>query len=163
MSYALDNPALSCELLAVGEVVAIVPDGHPLATRPEISVHDIADEPLIGVDPTDPYGSICAQPFRIAGLDVRHSIRGRFAQTVVSLVRHGLGVALIDEFSVAEVYMPGLTRIRLKETVDISVYAVQKRGRVLSSFAENAIDNLRLELNAAVNGRPWEQAAVAAD
>ena len=159
MSYAIDNPALSCEPLAEGEVVAIVPDAHPLASRREISITDIADEPLIGVDPSDPYGEIVARPFINAGLNVRHSIRGRFAQTVVSLVRHGLGVALIDEFSVAEVYMPGLTRIRLRDTVKVTAYTAQKKGRVLSSFAEYAIDQLRIELNAAVAHRPWEATA----
>lgn len=163
MSYAIDNPALSCELLAMGEIVAIVPDAHPLASRREISVRDIAEEPLIGIDPSDPYGAITAEPFRRLGIQVRHSIRGRFAQSVVSLVRHGLGVALIDEFSVAEVYMPGLTRLRLTETVGLSAYAVQKKGRVLSSFAEFAIDQLRLELKAAVAGRPWEVKAPPAD
>ena len=44
----------------------------------------------------------------------------RFAQTVVSLVRHGLGVAIIDEFSVAGVYMPGLVRVPLADPVEIS-------------------------------------------
>jgi DNA-binding transcriptional LysR family regulator len=157
MSYTIENPALEFDLLAVGEVVAIVPDAHPLASRGVISVADIAAEPLIGVDPSDPYGEIVARPFRNAGHAVRHSIRGRFAQTVVSLVRHGLGVALIDEFSVAEVYMPGLTRLKLTDTVPIEVYAARKKGRVLSSFASYAIDQFRTELNAAVTDRPWER------
>lgn len=153
MSYALDNPALSCELLARGEVVAIVPAGHRLAGKGRIPVRDLAGEPLIGVDPTDPYGAITAEPFRRAGIEVRHTIRGRFAQTVVSLVRHGLGVALIDEFSVAEVYMPGLVRLRLEDPVEHSAYAVQKKGRVLSSFAEFTIEQLRRELIEAVAAR----------
>lgn len=157
MSYAVENPALDCHLLARGEVVAILPDAHPLAGRHEISVHDIAGEPLIGVDPSDPYGAIVARPLRQAGIEPRHAIRGRFAQTVVSLVRHGLGVALIDEFSVAEVYMPGLVRVRLTETVEVAAFAMQKRGRVLSSFAEHAIEALRVELTAAVRTRPWER------
>jgi DNA-binding transcriptional LysR family regulator len=161
MSYALDNPALECELLAAGELVAIVPDAHPLASRRAVSVSELAREPLIGVDPDDPYGAILARPFRNAGIEPPHAIRGRFAQTVVSLVRHGLGVAVIDEFSVAEVYMPGLTRLRLRETVELSAYAVKKKGRVLSSFAEYAIDQLRLELRAAVASRPWEKPAAA--
>ena len=156
MSYEVENPALECELLAEGEVVAIVPDSHPLASRGVISVADIAEESFIGVDPSDPYGAIVAKPMRDAGFNVRHSIRGRFAQTVVSLVRHGIGVALIDEFSVAEVYMPGLTRLKLRETSELSVFAVRKKGRVISSFADYAIDMLRLELQAAVTGRPWE-------
>ena len=139
-----------------GELVAVVPDGHPLAERASVSVRELAGEPLIGVSPDDPYGSILATPFREAGLEYRLSIRARFAQTVVSLVRHGLGVAVIDEFSVAGVYMPGLSRIRLEETTAISIHAVQKQGRSLSGYADFVRDRLRDELRKAVRSRPWE-------
>ena len=84
-------------------------------------------------------------------------MRGRFAQTVVSLVRHGLGVAIIDEFSVAELYMPGVVRLRLIEEAPITIYVVTKAGRVLSGFAEYAIRQLRRELERATESRPWEQ------
>ena len=107
MSYAFAHPSLDFTELEQGELVAVVPDGHALATRRSVSVKDLALEPLIGVSPDDPYGSILATPFRQAGLEYRLSIRARFAQTVVSLVRHGLGVAVIDEFSVAGVQHAG--------------------------------------------------------
>ena len=75
-----------------------------------LSVRDLAGHPFVGVDPSDPYGAILARPFADAGLPLHHTMRGRFAQTVISLVRHGLGVAVIDEVSVAEIYMPGIVR-----------------------------------------------------
>ena len=156
MSYAFDHPLLEFRELGEGQLVAVVPDGHPLATRREVSVHDLAAEPLVGVSPDDPYGAIIAQPFRAEGLDYRLSIRGRFAQTVVSLVRHGLGVAVIDEFSVAGVYMPGLTRIPLRETTPIRIFAISKRGHALSAYAAFAEGRLRAELRTAVRSRPWE-------
>lgn len=153
MSSAVQNPGIRSERLASGRVVAILPEGHRLADRDRISVHDLAQEPLVGVDPSDPYGRIVSRPFRDAGLEVRHSMRGRFAQTVVSLVRHGLGVALIDEFSVAEVYLPGVVRKALIEESTIEVFAVTKTDRVLSNFAEYSIGQFRRELHEA--GRSW--------
>jgi len=155
MSYPVDNPAIESEPVATGQLVAVVPEDHPLAAFETVSVHELAREPLIGVDPTDPYGAILLAPFEAAGLNPRQSMRGRFAQTVVSLVRHGLGVALIDEFSVAEVYMPGLVRIALEEDSSITAYACRKKGRVLSGFAEQAIADLRAELTGAVSRRDW--------
>lgn len=149
MSSPAQNPGVDSEELAKGKIVAILPDDHPLAQRPVLSVADLANEPLIGVDPADPYGAILAEPFRKAGIPLRHSMRGRFAQTVVSLVRHGLGVALIDEFSVAEVYMPGVTRRPLAEQVPITIYVVTKKGRTLTPFAEFAIRQFRKELGEA--------------
>jgi DNA-binding transcriptional LysR family regulator len=156
MSSAIDNAALTCTPLAEGRVVVILPEGHRLAAQATVSVHDLAAEAVIGVDPHDPYGEILARPFREAGIDLRHTMRGRFAQTIVSLVRHGLGVALIDEFSVAEVYMPGLVRRPLREGASITPYVVQKTGRHLSSFAEFTIDRFRRELSQATARTDWD-------
>lgn len=153
MSSAVHNPGIQSEKLAHGRVVAILPEGHALAERDVISVHDLAREPLIGIDPGDPYGRLVSRPFREAGIELRHSMRGRFAQTIVSLVRHGLGVALIDEFSVAEVYLPGVVRKPIVEETSIDIYAVTKKDRVLSNFAEYSIQQFRKELNEA--GKKW--------
>jgi DNA-binding transcriptional LysR family regulator len=155
MSSAVTNPSVESEKLAEGRLVVILPEGHPLAEHEEVSVHDLAKSQLIGVDPDDPYGALLTKPFQDAGLSVRHSMRGRFAQTVVSLVRHGLGVALIDQFSVAEVYMPGVVRRPLKEDGGIAIYVLRKKGRVLSGFAEMTIQGFRRELSSAVSEAPW--------
>lgn len=150
MSSAIENAALVSEPLVRGRLVAIVPEAHPLAARDAISVRDLAGHPFVGVDPSDPYGAILARPFADAGLPLHHTMRGRFAQTVISLVRHGLGVAVIDEFSVAEIYMPGIVRRPLVEQAGMTIYAVRKDGRELSSFAEFAVGRFRRELQAAV-------------
>jgi DNA-binding transcriptional LysR family regulator len=156
MSSPVANPAVENIPLAEGRLVAIVPEGNPLARQAVISVHDLVQHPFIGVDPDDPYGEILARPFREAGLTPHHAMRGRFAQTTVSLVRHGLGVAVIDEFSVAEVYMPGLVRRPLREKAAITAWAVQKRGRQLSGFAEYTIDRFRRELAQARSREIWD-------
>ncbi|MTH66255.1 LysR family transcriptional regulator [Paracoccus shanxieyensis] len=156
MSSPVGNPALTSEPLATGRLVVIVPDDHPLAAKAAISVHDLIHEDFIGVDPDDPYGAILARPFLEAGLTLRYAMRGRFAQTVVSLVRHGLGVALIDEFSVAELYMPGVTRRPLVEKAAITAWVVTRKGRPLSSFAEMTIERFRREMAAAVAREAWD-------
>ena len=81
-------------------------------------------------------------------------MRGRVAQTVVSLVRPGLGVAVIDEFSVAEVYMPGLVRRPLVEDTRVQIHVTRKKGRVLSGFAEYTIAQFRRELARAIEEGP---------
>ena len=149
MSSPVRNPGIENEVIAQGKIIAILPERHRLAGREEVSVRNLAGEPMIGVDPTDPYGAIVARPFRDAGLELRHSMRGRFAQTVMSLVRQGLGVALIDEFSVAETEIPGLVRRPLVEEVPITIYVAFKKGRSLSNFAEFGIRQFRKELGEA--------------
>ena len=149
MSSPVRNPGIESEEIAKGRIVAILPEGHPLAEQDTVSMHDLAREALVGIDPIDPYGAIVAEPFLKAGLPLVHSMRARFAQTVVSLVRHGLGVALIDEFSVAEVYLPGVVRRPLAETATVTIYIVTKKDRILSNFAEVTIQQFRKELSEA--------------
>ena len=158
MSSSIDNAALESLPLARGRLVAIVPDGHPLASQADVSVHDLVRYDFIGVDPDDRYGALLAQPFLTAGIVPRYTMRGRFAQTVVSLVRLGLGVAVIDEFSVAEVYMPGLTRLALREHSEVNAFVVTKKGRNLSGFAEFTVSAFRHQLATAMSGRSWDPA-----
>ena len=160
MSSPFPHPSLESRPLGIGELVVIVPEDHPLAAAGgPVSIRRVAEEQLIGVDASDPYGAITSEPFLRAGLTRRLSIRARFAQTVVSLVRHGLGVAVIDEFSVAGVYMPGMVRLALEERVEIPVFVTQKAGRTLSSFAEYTIARLRDELVHTINDQPWRAVA----
>lgn len=154
MSSSVANAAVENDKIADGRLVAIMPEGHALATQAEVSVHDLVQHPVIGLEPADPYGRLLARPFEQEGLTVQHAMRGRFAQTLVSFVRHGLGVAVIDEFSVAEVYMPGVIRRPLKEETQVGIYVVRKKGRVLSGFAEYAIAQFRRELSKAIEDGP---------
>ncbi|MBF9056179.1 LysR family transcriptional regulator [Rhodobacterales bacterium HKCCA1065] len=155
MSSPVKNAAIENEEIAEGRLVAILPEGHELSQKEQVSASDLARKPVIGVDPNDPYGALLAKPFVQAGIEINYAMRGRFAQTVVSLVRHGLGVAVIDEFSVAEVYMPGLVRRPLVEDVPIKSYVTRKKGRVLSRFAEDSINHFRRQLERAVKDGPW--------
>lgn len=151
MSSPVSNPGIESTEIAEGKIVAILPEGHKLAEKAEVTVEDMAHEALIGIDHLDPYGAIIAQPFTNAGIEPNYTMRGRFAQTVVSLVRHGLGVALIDEFSVSEVYMPGLVRRPLTQSSPIKIYAVAKKGRVMTNFSDYAIRQFRKELSESRN------------
>lgn len=76
----------------------------------------------------------------------------------MSLARHGRGVAMIDEFSVAEGYMPGLVRVPLAEPSAITARVTTKKGRQPSGFAEFAIARFHRELARATQTRPWEAA-----
>lgn len=158
MSSAVDNPAVENTPLGEGRIMAIMPEGHELAAKSVVSIHDLVRYPFVGVDRADPYGRILARPLDEAGLNPRYAMQGRFAQTIVSLVRHGLGVAVIDEFSVAEVYMPGLVRRPLVEPATITAWSVTKRGRQLSSFAETTIGHFRRELAKARSRERWDDA-----
>lgn len=154
MSYKLDHPGIDFMPLAMGELLCIVPDGHELATRHSVSAREIAQRPLIGIDPNDPYGRIMSEIFSRQGLTYDMRIKARFGTTVCSLVRAGLGIAVIDQFTVAHGSMQGVTAIPIAEPTQFQTYVAIKNDKAPSLYAETFVKLLREEMNAVVSPRP---------
>ncbi|HKU06967.1 MAG TPA: LysR family transcriptional regulator [Bradyrhizobium sp.] len=146
MSYRLNHPSLDFLPLASGELFCIVPAGHELARRRQVSAADIIKYPLIGIDPNDPYGRIMAEIFARKKLDYDITIRARFGTTVCALVKAGLGIAIIDQFTVAHGGYPGVELLRITEPTKFETYIAVKRGAPLSLHVEHFIECLRSEM-----------------
>jgi DNA-binding transcriptional LysR family regulator len=150
ISSRFDHPSLTFEPLASGELFCIVPEGHTLAGLEVISAEEIVRYPLIGIDPNDPYGRIMSNIFRERGLPYEITIRARFGITVCALVKAGLGIAVIDQFTVAYGAASGLKLLRIREPTRFDTFVASKAGTMLSSFAETFVNALRAEMKAAV-------------
>jgi DNA-binding transcriptional LysR family regulator len=148
MSYRLEHSGLDFMPLASGELFCIVPEGHELAGRKQVSAKEIIRYPLIGIDPNDPYGRIMAEIFARNKLKYDITIRARFGTTVCALVKAGLGIAVIDQFTVAHGGYPGVEVIRIVEPTRFDTYVAVKRGAPLSLHIEHFIDCLRTEMRA---------------
>jgi DNA-binding transcriptional LysR family regulator len=149
LSQKLVHPSIDCLPLASGKLHCIVPANHPLASRTSISAHEMTSHPLIGIDPDDPYGRIMAQIFRRKGLDYNITIRARFGVTVCALVKAGLGIAVIDQFTVAHDAFPGICILEIGEPTDFETFIGKKRGAELSMHASYFVSCLRREMQAA--------------
>jgi len=147
MSSRFDHPLIEFEPLASGRLVCIVPEGSALAGRSSITPAEMAQHPLIGINPKDPYGAIMAAMFADAGVDYRTNVKARFGTTVCSLVAAGLGIAIIDEFTVAHGSVPGLKSIEIDAKSTFQTYVARRRDVPLSAFAEHFIELLRAEMN----------------
>jgi len=153
MSYKLDHPGLDFMPLAMGELLCIVPQNHPLADYGSISAREIVQHQLIGIDPNDPYGRIMSEIFQRQGLQYEMAIKARFGTTVCSLVRAGLGIAIIDQFTVAHGSMQGIATIPIEEPTRFQTYVAMKNDKALSLYAETFVKLLREEMNAVVSPR----------
>ena len=154
MSYKMDHPGLVMQSLYHGQLLAIVPADHPLARQSEISVHELAGEPLIGIEPDDPYGHLLQEPFLERGLDTRFSIVARTSQTIATLVGQGLGVAIMDELSLAgPAQHPGVAVRKLKEETHFHTYAAFNKDQPRSIFADAMVKCLIVEMKKAAAER----------
>jgi DNA-binding transcriptional LysR family regulator len=143
ISYKLDHPMLTFEPLAKGRLKCIVPLGHALSRRERVSSDEIVKYPLIGIDPNDPYGRIMASIFSNHHLSYEVTIRARFGTTVCALVTNGLGVAIIDEFTLAGGNWPGLCAIEISEPTEFQTYVAYRKDATLSSHSTLFVSALR--------------------
>ena len=143
MSYKLDHPLLTFEPLATGRLKCIVPAGHPLAKRRQISAKEIVRHPLIGIDPNDPYGRVMAGIFSRNALAYDLKIRARFGSTVCALVTNGLGIGVIDEFTLAGDNWPDIRAIEIEEPTVFDTFIAYRKDATLSSACERFVVSLR--------------------
>src|SRR5439155_468240 len=91
------------------------------------------------IDPNDPYGRIMAEIFARNKLDYDITIRARFGTTVCALVKAGLGIAVIDQFTVAHGGYPGIELLKIVEPTRFDTYIAVKRGAPLAHSASPAM------------------------
>lgn len=157
VSSRLDHATIDFAPLAAGRLVCIVPAQSELAQRSSIAPREIAAHPLIGIDPNDPYGRVMTEIFRREGLSYRMDIKARFGTMVASLVAAGLGIAIIDEFTMAGGGTRGVKCLEIEAENRFQTYAAYRNDVALSVYAEAFIDFLRTEMTQAA-GAPFAAA-----
>ncbi len=148
LSYKLDHPSILFQPLATNSLVALVPRHHPLAEAEKVTADDLLRYPLIGFDRNDPYGRHIARFLLEGGRDFDLSVQARYAHTVLALVSQGLGVAVIDAFSVAAITVPDVVRIPVDPPSTFMTYIATNADVPLSTFAESMIQLMRQEAKA---------------
>jgi len=143
LSSKFDHPMLTFEPLARGRLKCIVPEGHPLARRSTITAEEIAKYPLIGIDPNDPYGRLMVSAFASQALDYRVTIRARFGSTVCALVSEGLGIAIVDEFTLAADRWPAIRALDIAETMTFDTFIAHRKDDAPSSYGARFVTALR--------------------
>jgi DNA-binding transcriptional LysR family regulator len=147
-SSKIDHPMLTYTPLARGRLKCIVPEAHVLARRSSVNASEIAKYPLIGVDPNDPYGHIMAGVFASHALGYEVTIRARFGNTVCELVTHGLGIAVIDEFTLAAGSWPKIRALDIVEPTNFETFVVHRKDATPSRYGTIFIAALRGHMEA---------------
>lgn len=100
-------------------LVAVVNRGHPLANATGVRLRQIAEQPLITMGWKE--GGRARQletnlAFANAGLSPTTVYQTHHPQTMVSLVRHGLGVALVNSLAATTSNLDGVTLVPVTDT-----------------------------------------------
>jgi DNA-binding transcriptional LysR family regulator len=69
--------------------------------------------------------------------------RPRFGSTVCALVTQGLGIAIVDEFTLAGGYWPQVRALDIAEATAFPTYVAHRKDAPLSSYGEYFVAALR--------------------
>ncbi|MBL6946403.1 MAG: LysR family transcriptional regulator [Rhodospirillales bacterium] len=95
----IEHPAIRSTVLREGAIYCAMPPGHPLAKRRNIEPADFSGENLISYPRESALGLIIDNVFRDVGQFQEPSVEVRYALTALALVESGVGLAMIDEFT----------------------------------------------------------------
>lgn len=146
ISSRFDHSIIDFAPLATGRLFCVVPRESELAGKNSITPAEIVRHTLIGIDPNDPYGRIMTEIFRREGLSYQMNIKARFGTTVVSLVAAGLGIAIVDEFTVAYGQFPNVKCLEIEAETKYNTYVALRNDTAVSLYAEAFIEALRAEM-----------------
>jgi DNA-binding transcriptional LysR family regulator len=130
--------------LCPDELIPVVSADHPLVGRPSLSLHDLADEPLI----LPGYGSTTReyilQRFRDAGLHVRVGMEFSATEHIKKAVEFNLGVAVISRWVVErELGLGILVMLDVEGFPLVREYQlVTRRDTTLAAASQNFIDTI---------------------
>ena len=146
------RPPIEGNTLLVGAIlnepfVAALPLTHPLASKLELSLIELAPEPFVSFPelPLPSYAQSVRLACEDAGFTPRVVQEVREMQTAISLVVAGLGIALLPA-SVAHLHRTGLTLLPLKEPAPRTELAVVSRRNDPSPVLENFLAIVRTQV-----------------
>src|SRR5690606_13412232 len=144
-----DHPFLKAHPLHTGRMVAAIPRDHPLAQRSRVALADLSPHPHIVVGTRMPYGMLVQSAFEQAGLPCRMCADVPWSNLACALVNAGVGIAMVDEYTVMGNQWPGLVSVPLAEGTPLHVSAVHATNRPLSKLGAQFLDDLRTVLQEA--------------
>lgn len=121
------HPALSQQHLADGRVVCISPKGMlpaRLLKRGSVTLADLSQVPVIGLDVLDPVGRSLNNACREAEVGLDIAITVQTYHSALALAHHGLGVALVDSCTAASVDLKRVDVLALEPLINVPIKAL---------------------------------------
>jgi len=138
-------PTIDAEVIGRCEIVCVVPAGHRLASRADVTSGDLVDETVISYRSNTLPAVLLERALAARGESLRAAIEIDISSIALAFVQQGLGVALVDGLLPWERF-PGIAVIPFSPVVSLPIVLMTSARRPLSRHH----DLLRQELREAV-------------
>jgi DNA-binding transcriptional LysR family regulator len=124
-------PGAQASLLLELDEVAVLPAGHPLLSRRRLAAADFAGHAFVSFHPRDRYRQRVDKVFADAGVDRQLAVETDNAVAVCAMVRHGLGLAIVNPLTALALAVEGSgVAVRpLAFAIPFRVYAIRPAHR----------------------------------
>lgn len=102
LEHARTPPGCKLDDLLEADELCVLPEGHPLTERPILKPEDFAGQSFISLSSGDPYRLLLDDVFSRRGVARCLRFETQSAASVCSLVRAGLGVAIVNPLTAIE-------------------------------------------------------------
>ena len=130
------HPNLTSTELFVGEVVCLMPKGHPLEAFDQIDLAQLADFPAILYDKSTLFGRIVREAIATCNVSVVSAIDVIRTEQACAFVNAGFGITLVSNFSVGSHLWRNITVRPLVKPILLPVTLVHSSFETLSPQAE---------------------------
>lgn len=115
------------------ELVAVLPQGHPLAQQNGILLTELKEEPLLFLSEQTGFHHLYASLCRGAGFVPNIAYTGNRPENIVDLVAQNMGVGLLMRRHTEFVANPGVTWVGLSPRVESRICLVRPKTGVLTA------------------------------
>jgi DNA-binding transcriptional LysR family regulator len=139
------SESLEHEILWTEPLVAVFEDSHPLAAAESIGLAELAGLPLISIGEASGARQFESHlAFASAGLNPKSAFRTNQPQTLLSLVRHGLGTGVTNALAVTTANLTGVRLVPIRDAgVERQVGLFVHRDRPRTPAMEQVVAAVR--------------------
>lgn len=140
--------------IEVGELVCVLPIGHPLSTKRVLLPVDFDGAPFVYFSHDDPYRRKLDGIFFEAGVTRSYAVETTTAASVCSMVSAGLGVSIINPLTAANHVGKGVVLRKLSISVPYALVVWRPATSTRSKLAEKFVSilgDVAAEMRAALN------------
>ncbi|ATA23731.1 LysR family transcriptional regulator [Brenneria goodwinii] len=145
-----EHPAVNVEKIKHGNMMCLVPRGHPLYGMPTIRVEHVRQYGYIGLNIESTLGLLLAYAFRQCGVNYEPDVEVRYTNSAAMLSQAGVGMAIVDSVTALHQEWKDVAIVPFEIAVPVSICIVTRKqvsqNRLVVDFIEQVKNVIEQEI-----------------
>ena len=121
-------------------LAAILPSGHPLASRPSVCLSELANENFLLLPKGSVMNALIMDACAAEGFVPEVCYRGARAENIIDLVERGMGVSLLMRTPAAHLAHAGVSIVDLEQPIETRIKLYRLKDREPSADVRAFLD-----------------------